>query len=107
MIRGVFALLLALAAATSFAQSYPSRTVRGVVPFAVGGSADAYGRFLAAKLSEALGHPFVIENRPGGGAAVSTDAAAESPPDAYAVLIRSQTRTRNQPWIPDSQNARM
>ena len=100
MIRGVFALLLALAAATSFAQSYPSRTVRVVVPFAVGGSADVYGRFLAAKLSEALGHPFVIENRPGGGAVVGTDAVAKSAPDGYTVLIMSNTHTVNETLIP-------
>src|SRR5260221_5173613 len=100
MIRGVFALLLALAAATSFAQSYPSRTVRVVVQFAVGGSADVYGRFLAAKLSEALGHPFVIENRPGGGAVVGSDAVAKSAPDGYTLLMMSNTHTVNETLIP-------
>src|SRR5258708_21305144 len=100
MIRGVFALLLALAAATSFAQSYPSRTVRVVVPFAVGGSADVYGRVLAAKLSEAMGEPFVIENRPGGGAVIGTDAVAKSAPDGYTVLVMSNTHTVNETLIP-------
>jgi tripartite-type tricarboxylate transporter receptor subunit TctC len=100
MIRGVFALLLAFAAATSWAQSYPARPVRIIVPFAVGGSADIYGRFLAAKLSDALGHPFVIENRPGGGAVVGTDAVAKSAPDGYTVLIMSNTHTVNETLIP-------
>jgi tripartite-type tricarboxylate transporter receptor subunit TctC len=100
MVRGVFALLLAFAAATSSAQTYPARAVRIIVPFAVGGSADVYGRFLAAKLSEALGHPFVIENRPGGGAVVGTDAVAKSAPDGYTVLIMSNTHTVNETLIP-------
>ena len=100
MIRGVFASLLALAAASAWAQSYPARAVRIVVPFAVGGSADIYGRFLAAKLSDAMGHPFVIENRPGGGAVVGTDAVAKSAPDGYTVLIMSNTHTVNETLIP-------
>jgi len=100
MVRGVFALLLAFAAATSWAQTYPARAVRIIVPFAVGGSADVYGRFLAAKLSDALGHPFVIENRPGGGAVVGTDAVAKSAPDGYTVLIMSNTHTVNETLIP-------
>src|SRR3981081_2184967 len=100
MIRGVFALLLVLTAMSSWAQTYPARTVRVVVPFAVGGSADLYGRFIAAKLSDALGHPFIIENRPGGGAVVGTDAVAKSAPDGYTVLIMSNTHTVNQTRIP-------
>jgi tripartite-type tricarboxylate transporter receptor subunit TctC len=100
MTRGVFALLLSLAAATSYAQSYPTRAVRIVVPFAVGGSADVYGRVLAAKLSDAMGQPFVIENRPGGGAVVGTDAVAKSAPDGYTVLIMSNTHTVNETLIP-------
>jgi tripartite-type tricarboxylate transporter receptor subunit TctC len=100
MIRGVFAFVLALAAATSWAQSYPARAVRVVVPFAVGGSADIYGRFLAAKLSDAMGQPFVIENRPGGGAVVGTDAVAKSAPDGYTVLIMSNTHTVNETLLP-------
>jgi tripartite-type tricarboxylate transporter receptor subunit TctC len=71
-----------------------------VVPFAVGGSADVYGRFLAAKLSEALGQSFVIENRPGGGAVVGTDAVAKSAPDGYTLLVMSNTHTVNETLIP-------
>ena len=85
MIRGVFASLLALAAASAWAQSYPARAVRIVVPFAVGGSADIYGRFLAAKLSDAMGHPFVIENRPGGDGYIGFEAVARSEPDGYTL----------------------
>jgi len=100
MIRPLVALLLCLAGFAAWAQSYPSRSVRVVVPFAVGGSADVYGRFLAAKLTESLGHPFVIENRPGGGAVIGTDAVAKSAPDGYTVLVMSNTHTVNETLIP-------
>src|SRR3982074_971121 len=99
-IMGGCALLLALAAGTTRAQNYPTRAGRLPVPFAAGGSADIYGRFLAAKLSEATGEPFVIENRPGGGAVVGTDAVAKSAPDGYTVLIMSNTHTVNETLIP-------
>jgi tripartite-type tricarboxylate transporter receptor subunit TctC len=100
MLRAVLALVLLCFAAATWSQAYPSRPVRIVVPFAVGGSADVYGRVLAAKLSENLGHPFVIENRPGGGAVVGTDAVAKSTPDGYTVLIMSNTHTVNETLIP-------
>jgi len=100
MIRGGIAVLLLLAGFSSWAQTYPARAVRIVVPFAVGGSADVYGRFLGAKLSDALGQSFVIENRPGGGAVVGTDAVAKSAPDGYTVLVMSNTHTVNETLIP-------
>jgi tripartite-type tricarboxylate transporter receptor subunit TctC len=74
--------------------------VKVVVPYAVGGSADVYGRVLAAKLSESMGQPFVIENRPGGGAVIGTDAVAKSAPDGYTVLVMSNTHTVNETLIP-------
>jgi tripartite-type tricarboxylate transporter receptor subunit TctC len=66
----------------------------------VGGSADVYARFLGAKLSDALGQPFVVENRPGGGAVVGTDAVAKSPADGYTILMMSNTHTVNETLIP-------
>jgi tripartite-type tricarboxylate transporter receptor subunit TctC len=100
MVRGAFALVLALGSLGATAQSYPTHTVRIVVPFAVGGSADVYGRFLAAKLSDSMGQPFVVENRPGGGAVIGTDAVAKSAPDGHTVLIMSNTHTVNETLIP-------
>src|SRR5688572_8992062 len=100
MLRAVLALLLVSFSLHSWSQAYPARSVRIVVPFAVGGSADVYGRFLAAKLSEALGQPVVIENRPGGGAVVGTDAVAKSAPDGYTLLVMSNTHTVNETLIP-------
>ena len=100
MFRTVLAILLGAFATHALSQAYPARSVRIVVPFAVGGSADVYGRFLAAKLSDALGQPFVIENRPGGGAVVGTDAVAKSPADGYTLLVMSNTHTVNETLIP-------
>src|SRR3954452_6773450 len=100
MLRGALALTLALGLAAAQAQNYPTHPVKVVVPYAVGGSADVYGRVLAAKLSETTGHPFVIENRPGGGAVIGTDAVAKSAPDGYTVLVMSNTHTVNETLIP-------
>jgi tripartite-type tricarboxylate transporter receptor subunit TctC len=100
MFRAVLAAALLCASAASWSQAYPARAVRIVVPFAVGGSADVYGRFLAAKLTDSLGQPFVVENRPGGGAVVGTDAVAKSAPDGYTLLVMSNTHTVNETLIP-------
>jgi tripartite-type tricarboxylate transporter receptor subunit TctC len=101
MLRGALALMLAMASFASAAQDYPTRPVKIVVPYGVGGSADVYGRFLAAKLSDSLGQPFVIENRPGGGAVIGTDAVAKSAPDGYTLLVMSNTHTVNETLIPN------
>jgi tripartite-type tricarboxylate transporter receptor subunit TctC len=104
MIRGEFALLLLLSSfalsSAGWSQSYPARAVRIVVPFGVGGPADLYARYMGAKLSESLGQPFVIEDRPGGGSIVGTDAAAKSAPDGYTLLMMSNTHTVNETLIP-------
>src|SRR5438552_1745078 len=100
MLRGVFALLLAFASAASLAQSYPARAVKLIVPYGVGGPADIYGRFLASKLQDALSHPFVVEDRPGGGSIVGSDAVAKSAPDGYTLLVMSNTHTVNETLIP-------
>ena len=100
MIRNVFAALCLLATSGAWAQAYPARPVKIVVPFAVGGSADVYARFLGARLSDATGQPFVVENRPGAGAVVGSDAVAKSAPDGYTLLMMSNTHTVNETLIP-------
>src|SRR5689334_7588704 len=100
MLRAAIGLAFALSALWASAQNYPSHPVKVIVPYAVGGSADVYGRVLAAKLSESMGEPFVIENRPGGDAVIGTDAVAKSAPDGYTVLIMSNTHTVNETLLP-------
>jgi tripartite-type tricarboxylate transporter receptor subunit TctC len=94
------ALLLASLTTAASAQPYPARPVRIIVPFGVGGPADIYARFLGSKLQEVLGQPFVVENRPGGGAVVGSDAVAKSAPDGYTLLMMSNTHTVNETLIP-------
>src|SRR5258707_14778104 len=68
------------------AQSYPSRPVRIIVGYAPGGGQDILARLIGQWLSERLGQPFVIENRPGGGANIATEAVVRAPPDGYTLL---------------------
>jgi tripartite-type tricarboxylate transporter receptor subunit TctC len=96
--------VLAVAASlcsAAFAQDYPNRPVKIIVPFAAGGPADVYARVLAQRLQEALGQPFVVDDRPGGGSIVGTDAAAKSAPDGYTLLLMSNTHTVNESLIPN------
>ena len=80
-------MLLCLAAASALAQPYPLRPVKLVVPFPPGSTPDIVGRTLGAKLQEALGQPFVAENRTGAGGNIGTEAAAKAPADGYTLLI--------------------
>lgn len=81
-------------------QDYPARPVKLIVPFAPGGSADVFGRFIAQRLQDSLGQAFVVENRPGGGSLIGTDAAAKAAPDGYTLLVMSNTHTVNESLIP-------
>src|SRR5664279_1631777 len=99
--RGLLAFILcAFAALPAGAQNYPSKPVHIIVPFAAGGPADIYARFVGQKLQESLGQAFVIEDRPGGGSLIGTEAVAKSPPDGYTLLMMSNTHTVNESLIP-------
>ncbi len=97
---GVAALLLLGAAPPAAAQDYPSRPVRIIVPFAAGGPADVYARFIAQRLQESMGQTFIVDDRPGAGSIIGTDAVAKSPPDGYTLLLMSNTHTVNESLIP-------
>src|SRR6476660_6243644 len=92
-------LVLPLSPAVAQAPDYPSRPDKIVVPFGAGGPADVYARVLAQHLSEALKQPFVVEDRPGAGSLIGTDAVAKSPPDGYTLLTMSNTHTTNESLI--------
>src|SRR2546423_8913116 len=100
MLRRAIAALVLAVSFSALGQSYPAHAVKIIVPYGVGGPADLYGRFIAAKLQEALGQPFIVEDRPGGGSIVGTDAVAKSPPDGYTLLMMSNTHTVNETLIP-------
>ena len=87
--RIVLRLCLALMPAVVFAQAYPSKPVRLVVPFPAGGPADIFGRFLAQGMSAQLGQPVVIENVSGVGGVLGVDRAAKSAPDGYTLAMNS------------------
>ena len=98
MIRAgaLLAAALVLASATGHAQTYPSRQITLIIPFAPGGSNDIVGRVIGKKLAEAWGQPVVVENRGGGGTMIGTAAVAAAAPDGYTLLLVSPTFTINQ-----------
>jgi len=107
-LRSVAAIALALTFACpvlwpvrAAAQDYPTHPVKIVVPFGAGGPADVYSRVLAQHLTEALKQPFVVEDRPGAGSIIGTDAVAKSPPDGYTLLAMSNTHTTNESLVPN------
>jgi tripartite-type tricarboxylate transporter receptor subunit TctC len=87
--RKILIALLCAFAIPALAQPYPAKAVRVIVPYPPGGGNDTLGRLFAAKLSERMGQPFVVENRPGAGTMIGTEAAAKSPPDGYTILLSS------------------
>ncbi|HXF65796.1 MAG TPA: tripartite tricarboxylate transporter substrate binding protein [Burkholderiales bacterium] len=76
-----------VAGAPAIAQSYPAGPVRVIVPFPPGGGVDSAGRLVAQKLAEALGRPFVVENRPGANGMIGSEIAAKAPKDGYTLLV--------------------
>ena len=82
-------LLLALASAAAFAQPYPAKPIRLIVAFPAGGGSDVMGRVLVARLAERVGQTFVVDNRPGAGGSIGTEAAVKSPPDGYTLQLAS------------------
>jgi tripartite-type tricarboxylate transporter receptor subunit TctC len=105
----VAAALMGLAGLTVpvLAQDYPSHPVKIIVPFAAGGPADIYARELGRRLQEGLGQPFVVDDRPGAGSVVGTDAAAKSPADGYTLLLISNAQTVNESLLANKPYALM
>ena len=80
-------LFISLLCTLALADSYPSKPIKAIVPFAPGSTTDQIGRAFAAKMSELLGQPIVIENRPGANGLIGADYVAKAPPDGYTILI--------------------
>jgi tripartite-type tricarboxylate transporter receptor subunit TctC len=84
---------LAAALITSFpsvaAQTYPSKPIRFISPYAPGGGTDILARLIGQKLSESVGQPVVIDNRPGAGGVIGTEIVSKSPPDGYTAMLAS------------------
>ncbi len=87
--KGLLALVVAVVAFGAWAQPYPAKPVRVIVPYPPGGGNDTLGRLFAAKLGARLGQPFLVENRPGAGTMIGTEAAAKSAPDGHTILLSS------------------
>src|SRR5450759_2273385 len=86
--RGFLALMALVCGSTlAAAQSYPDKPVRIIVPYAAGGSTDSTARLVAQALSQQLGQPFVVENRPGAGGTIGHEAVAKAPADGYTLLF--------------------
>ena len=100
-LTAALAFAAALCTSSAWGQTYPSRPVKIIVPFATGGPADNYARVIAQKLGESLGQPFVVDNKPGAGSVIGTDIAAKSAPDGYTLLLMSNAHTVNETLIPN------
>ena len=102
--KRVFALLMALVLALpAAAQSYPSRPVRVIVPYQAGQGTDVAARYFAERLSKALGQQFIVDNRPGAGGNIGTEAVAHAAPDGYTLLMGTNaTQTMNEFLYPST-----
>jgi tripartite-type tricarboxylate transporter receptor subunit TctC len=80
-------LLISLGCTLALADNYPSKPIKAIVPFAPGSSTDQIGRAFAAKMTELLGQPVVIENRPGANGLIGADLVAKAPADGYTILF--------------------
>jgi tripartite-type tricarboxylate transporter receptor subunit TctC len=87
--------LIFFASAGAYAQQYPAKPVRLVMPYPAGGSTDTVGRLVAERLTASLGEQVLVDNRPGASAQIGTEAVAKAPPDGYTLLMATSTNAIN------------
>jgi len=92
-LRTALAAAVLAASGSAFAQAYPNKPVKVIIPFPPGGTLDVVGRMLAQKLSEQMGQTFIVENRAGGNGTIGSDAVAKAPADGYTLLFNASTFT--------------
>jgi tripartite-type tricarboxylate transporter receptor subunit TctC len=95
MSKVLTAALFTLLAGAAFAQTYPAKTVRVLIPWPPGGSNDIVGRIVAQKLTDLNGQQFIIDNRGGASGTIGSDLVAKAPPDGYTIMIHSATHVAN------------
>jgi tripartite-type tricarboxylate transporter receptor subunit TctC len=90
--------LMLIGPANAWAQSWPAKSIKGVVPYTAGGAIDIVSRTVAQQLSVQLGQPIIIETRPGAGGTIGTNAVAKADPDGYTILLTASSHTVS-PWV--------
>jgi len=98
------ALVLLAAPAFAFAQAYPTKAVKVIIPFPPGGPTDVLGRIVAQRLSEKLGQPFVVENKPGASGMIGATQVAKAPADGYTILVNASLHVINPSLYPKMQH---
>ena len=93
--------VLSLATGAAWAQRWPAKPLRVVVPFTAGSATDAVGRIVSERLSQQLGQPIVVENRPGAGSTIGMSIVAKAEPDGYTLLVNSSSQTVTPTTYPD------
>ncbi len=93
MLAAVFA--ASLLASPAWSQAYPVKPVRFIVPWPTGGGTDVFARAIGQKLTDSLGQPFIVDNRPGAACNIGAELAAKSPPDGYTIIIATVTLATN------------
>jgi tripartite-type tricarboxylate transporter receptor subunit TctC len=91
--------LLSLFTAPALSQSYPTKPIRFLVGFAPGGTNDIVARMLAQKLTDGMGQPVIVENRPGANTAIATELVARAAPNGYTILLNAPGRATNAAFV--------
>ena len=91
VVSAAIAIVAGLIAPAAFAQAYPAKAIKIIVPFPAGGTTDIAARLVAQKMGESMGQPVTVENRGGAGGSLGADAVAKAPADGYTILMHNIT----------------